>query len=357
MRIALATPLYPPESGGPATYAKLLEEELTKKGHQITLIKFSEVRKLPKLIRHLAYAQKVTKAAKDADLVYALDPVSTGFPAVFGAMLARKPFYLRVAGDYAWEQGVQHYGVTDILDDFINRNNYKRQVQILKSIQLFVAKKAQRVVVPSNYLKRIVEAWGIENEKISIVYNAPGETGIPSARPLTGPYFVTAGRFVPWKGMEAVIHAYKRFAGDTKLVLVGSGPQERMLKELVTNEQLERHVIFTGSISREETLNYMRHAEAFILNTRYEGMSHAILEAFAVGVPVLTTPVGGNVELVEDKVTGLFFTYNAVDEIVDALKRIQSDGWLKAKVVTNAKEKVAEFTKEKTIEGTLQALS
>ena len=55
MRLVLATPLYPPDPGGPATYAKVLEEELPKRGWQVDLVKFGDVRALPKVRRHFAY--------------------------------------------------------------------------------------------------------------------------------------------------------------------------------------------------------------------------------------------------------------------------------------------------------------
>src|SRR3990167_7909869 len=105
MRIVIATPLYPPEIGGPATYAKLLFEGLPEKGIEVELVKFSDVRHLPKIIRHIAYFLRVLKAARNANVVLALDPVSVGLPAMKAAQKARKPFVVKIVGDYAWEQG------------------------------------------------------------------------------------------------------------------------------------------------------------------------------------------------------------------------------------------------------------
>ncbi len=76
MRLVIATPLYPPEPGGPATYAKLLEEGLPSRGIEVTLVKFSDVRKYPKVFRHMAYKGRVKKALRNADAVLALDPAS-----------------------------------------------------------------------------------------------------------------------------------------------------------------------------------------------------------------------------------------------------------------------------------------
>src|SRR5882757_11201743 len=105
MKILLATPLYPPDSGGPSTYAKMLADELPKRGIEVTLLKFSEVRHLPPGVRHIAYFLKCISRARGVDAVYALDPVSVGVPASFAAKVLGKKFILRVPGDYAWEQG------------------------------------------------------------------------------------------------------------------------------------------------------------------------------------------------------------------------------------------------------------
>src|SRR3989338_1641940 len=119
MKLVIATPLYPPEIGGPATYSRLLEEGLPMKGIEVELVKFSEVRHLQKLIRHYVYYRRVLKAARGADAVLALDPVSVGLPAMWAAKRAKKPFVVKIVGDYAWEQGRQRFGVEAELDDFV----------------------------------------------------------------------------------------------------------------------------------------------------------------------------------------------------------------------------------------------
>src|SRR3989338_4633570 len=118
-KIVIATPLYPPESGGPATYAKVLEQELPKHGFEVTLVKFSDVRK--RWFRHLRYFRLMLKAARGADLVYALDAVSVGFPAMLAAKGRRKRFVVKVVGDFAWEQGSQRFQKVGSLDEFVRR--------------------------------------------------------------------------------------------------------------------------------------------------------------------------------------------------------------------------------------------
>lgn len=358
-KLVVATPLYPPEAGGPATFAKIIEEELPKHGWEVTLVKFRDVRHLPKLVRHVIYALRVWAAALEADAVLALDPVSVGLPALWAARKTRKPLYLRVGGDYAWEQGTQRFGITETLDAFVARKTYPLPVRILRRIQLRVAQGAKTVMVQSGYLKRIVAAWGVPESKIRVVANAaPDLREGPFSRPgVGGRYLVSIGRLVPWKGMEAALQAFEGLPTHPTLVIVGDGPERQKLEHLVRNRGLAGRVIFTGSLPHEETLRYLAHAEAFILNTRYEGLSHLILESLALGIPVLTTAAGGNPDIVKDGETGVVFPYDDIEAMRAAVTKITNDAPLRERLIANGKKLVAGFTKEKMIEEVVRAIS
>lgn len=297
MRLVLATPLYPPELGGPATYAKLLMDGLPALGVEPVLVPFSQVRRFPKLVRHIAYYRKVLSVLKSADAVLALDPVSTGLPALRAAQHLHKPFFVKIVGDYAWEQGKQRFGITESLDEFVRSKQPHAGVRLLQQIQTRVAKRATRVIVPSNYLKGIVEAWGVPSEKIVVVRNSvdvsvlgkvPEEVGI-----LTRPRIVTAGRLVPWKGIEGVIDA----VSTTPLVIAGEGPEAARLEAYA--KEKKSHVVFTGALEHEDLLATLAACDLFVLNSTYEGLSHLLLEAIALGVPTIATNVGGNPEAVQ----------------------------------------------------------
>lgn len=363
MRLVLATPLYPPEPGGPATYAKLLGEKLPVRGTVVEIVKFSDVSFYPKLVRHFAYFWRVFRAALGADAVYALDPVSTGLPACLAAMLARKPLYVRIAGDYAWEQGTQRFGVTDMLDEFVTKDSYGMAVKLLKNVQTYVARKAKRVVVPSDYLKRMVAAWGIPEENIVVVYNAAPKFGegaeLPRPKDAPSSYIVTLCRLVPWKGVAALIRVLEELRAkgeNVSLVVIGSGPEEQRLKRMAVHLKLKEYVVFTGALPSAAAHAYVKHADAFILNTRYEGFSHVLLEAFALGTSVITTNVGGNAELVEHEKTGLIVPFDDVTALTDAVTRVRSDAALRDRLTTNARVKVGEFSRDRVADETVAAL-
>lgn len=362
-RLVVATPLYPPELGGPATYAYILEQELPKQGVTIELVKFAGVRHLPKLIRHLAYFFKVLKALRSADAILALDPVSVGLPSMLAARIARKPLFLKVGGDYAWEQGTQRFGVSSSLDVFVHEHEVPLPVRILRIIQGHVASDARRVIAPSKYLKGIVATWGVPLERIMVVYNGvqtETEGTLPEALSTRShPHIVTVGRLVPWKGIPGLIDAVVTIGEEfpeASLTIVGDGP-ERTTLETYANTRLPDRVIFTGALSHADTLAIIKDAEVLVLNSTYEGLSHLLIEAASLGLPIVATSVGGNPEVIQEGVSGLLVPPGDSGALVEALTRICTDTTLREQLRAGALESASRFTQEAMIMGTIEALN
>src|SRR6185437_15672344 len=302
MKILLATPLYPPDSGGPSTYAKMLVDELPRRGIEVTLVKFGDVKHLPPGVRHVVYFFKCISNARDVDAVYALDPVSVGMPAALAAMLMSKKFLLRVPGDYAWEQGRQRFGVTEELDEFQTKK-YNPGVERLRRIQKFVARHAVKIVVPSQYMQRVVSGWVADAKKVEVIYSSvqlPVEYELPPALPQgkTKKFeVVTIARRVPWKGIEGL--------------------------ERVVARQEGWHFTLLADLSHKEAMGLVKMADVFALNSTYEGLSHALIEAMALGTPIVATNVGGNPELITSGQNGLLIPPKDDQALYEALKQIE----------------------------------
>ena len=116
MKVLIATSIFPPDIGGPATYSKILADELPKHGVDVDVLSYGFIsHEAPKIFRYLFYFLKIFKRAFGADLIYAQDPVFGLAPCV-ASLILRKPFVLKVVGDYAWEQGVNRFGVKELLN-------------------------------------------------------------------------------------------------------------------------------------------------------------------------------------------------------------------------------------------------
>lgn len=361
MNILVATGLYPPEGGGPATYAKALFDELPKIGVSVEILPFSRVRKYPKIVRHFVYFFLCLKYGKRVDVVYALDPVSVGFPSRIAAFLLRKKFAVKVVGDYAWEQGMQRFGVTDLLDEFVTKQ-YGFFVSLLRGVQYVVARSAHQVVVPSEYLKKIVISWKVKKDKIAVIYNAaPDVSGVGHKKVLRGllkyhdKYIVTVARLVPWKGIKELVDAVAGLEGaglSTRLLVIGDGPERENLEKYAAEHTKEKTVSFTGRLTNDITLAYIKAADVFALNTGYEGFSHLLLEAQALGTPTVTTNVGGNPEIITHGKNGLLVKYQDVNGLRKALTRALTDEAFRRSSAAAAKRKAAKFSKERMISDT-----
>ena len=88
------------------------------------------------------------------------------------------------------------------------------------------------------------------------------------------------------------------------MTFVGDGPDLPMLERFTKEQGLSPHVRFAGSLKRPEVLSLLEHSDAMILPSRKEGLPRSIIEAFARGVPVIASAVGGVPELVLDGSTG-----------------------------------------------------
>ncbi len=114
-------------------------------------------------------------------------------------------------------------------------------------------------------------------------------------------WLVNTARLVHQKGTDETIRALSSLPANVKFLIVGSGPDEEMLKKLVKELNLEDRVIFVGPVDRSEVTKYRRASDIFVAPSRSEGLGNAFLSAMASRLPVVTTQEGGLAEFVFDK--------------------------------------------------------
>ncbi len=361
MKILLAAGIFPPDIGGPATYAQMLDDELPKMGIDVMVVPYGLVRSLPKAIRHLAYMRLLWKESKGCSIIYALDPMSVGVPSRIVAMLKQKTFVVRLGGDYAWEQGVQRYGVKDTLDAYTAHHSPRPlMVRFMAWLQTFVVKGARVVVVPSKYMQGIVSSWGMPNEKIRVVYSALHALAPLDSRQILREDFLFSGlvissvaRLTPWKGMQTLIElvALRVTRGEViTLVIGGDGPQRLELEQLVQSLGVSKHVRFVGALTRDAMAAVVYASDIFILNTAYEGLSHQLLEVMDIGTPIITTNIGGNPELITNGVEGILVPVNDLEAIDTAISNLHSNPDLGTRLSVAAKHRVTFFKSDSVIE-------
>jgi glycosyltransferase involved in cell wall biosynthesis len=159
---------------------------------------------------------------------------------------------------------------------------------------------------------KFVEA-GLPAEKIVVKPNfvAPD----PGDRNGSGDEVLFVGRLAPEKGPSTLLHAWQRVDSRIPLRIVGDGP----LRGDMENEKSSRrlaNVLFDGLLPRQQVIAAMSHARFLVFPSQwYECFPVTIVEAFACGVPVITSRLGAMAEIVEDGRTGLHFTPGDPDDL------------------------------------------
>lgn len=167
-------------------------------------------------------------------------------------------------------------------------------------------------------------------------------------------YLFFVGTIEPRKNLVNVFSGYYKFIKSSKLKipLVIAGARGWKYKKIFSylkkiNQQLGWQAIqYIGKITDRERYALLKHAQAFLFPTKYEGFGFPVLEAMAVGCPVLTAKVGALPEYITDQ--ALFVDQMQPIEISLGIKKILSDSELREKLSLAGPELATQFTWEKT---------
>jgi glycosyltransferase involved in cell wall biosynthesis len=156
-----------------------------------------------------------------------------------------------------------------------------------------------------------------------------------------GPTLAFAGRLTAQKSLDVGIEAARR--AGVALAIAGDGPDRAALERL-------GHARFLGSLPRTRVLELLRAADASLLCSSWENFPHTVVEALAVGTPVISTRTGGVEEVVRDGVNGLVVPPGDPGPLADAIRRFVDDGALAASLRANAAPSVAGYASDRVYE-------
>jgi len=168
--------------------------------------------------------------------------------------------------------------------------------------------------------------------EIPIIYNGVDtRTFRPAAEHRQGleVNILCVGRLIERKGQHHLLHAFAnlriRCNHRIHLMLVGTGDAKELLQGLAAQLDIADMVTFTGLVSRDDMPAAYRQADIFVLPSQNEGMSIAVLEAMASGLPVVVTDTGGTAELVREGVNGYIVPWADAPALTDALVALALD--------------------------------
>ena len=139
---------------------------------------------------------------------------------------------------------------------------------------------------------------------------------------------VSVGRLTEQKNFDSLIEAFSKISNefkDYKLIIYGEGEQRKHLEDKIVRLHMKEKILLPGVVDDVKEKIYK--SAVFVLPSLYEGMPNALMEAMALGLPVISTDCscGGPRELIDNEVNGLLVKVNDVDDLTNAIKKILKD--------------------------------
>src|SRR3990167_5429164 len=180
--------------------------------------------------------------------------------------------------------------------------------RINKAIVRVLYPRADRVLVVSRGVcAELEQRFGVAAERLQVIYNPydlPRLAQLAAQAPaleIEGEYIVSVGRLVPNKNFHLLIKAYQQAGLQEKLVILGEGPEQAGLQQLIVDLQLEGRVILAGFLDNPYAV--MGRARYAVFSSLAEGFPNAMAEAMALGLPVIATDCeSGPAEILHDRI-------------------------------------------------------
>lgn len=289
--------------GGQAVQADDILKRLRQNGFTVGFIplntrlpgllsEFQKIRYIRTLLTWPVYVSRLLVNIPRYDVLHLFSASYSSFLlAPAPAAIISKLFRKRVVLNYHSGEAVDHL---------------RRSLPVVQKVLRFV----DCVVVPSEYLNQVFGKYGIKTTVIPNVVDL--EAFSFQERHVFHPRFLVTRMLEPLYNIECILNAFRliqsRFPSAV-LTILGTGSQEHYLKKLASNLELQ-HVDFIGRVERQTIPQYYR-IHDFVLNaSNIDNLPLSILEAFAAGLPVISTEAGGIPSMITDRETGMLVPLN-----------------------------------------------
>ena len=204
-----------------------------------------------------------------------------------------------------------------------------------------IYKKIDLVITPSVFYKKKIEESEVFDCEIVHIPNFLPEGTIYKNIRKGGDYFLYFGRLSKEKGLHILIKGYVKSGATKPLYIVGTGPEEDAVRKYITKYALNDKIKLLGFKSGDELRGLIGNAVCVcLLSTWYENGPYSIMEAQALGRPVLVSTLGGLPELVIDKANGRINNPNTTKKVAELLKYCENkEDWDYEKIVDFAANK------------------
>mgnify|MGYP000185719812 CR=1 FL=1 len=208
---------------------------------------------------------------------------------------------------------------------------------------------ADRIIVLDEIIQAEAISVGILPEKIKLISNGIDATLFYTATKnkelettFKGKTIVLfVGRLVKEKSIPTLLNAFEKALKNSPnlhLILVGKGPDQSMLESLAKELKIQHQITFAGN--QDDVRPYLALADIFVLPSNTEGMSNALLEGMAAGIPCLATPVGASPSVLDHGKCGLLLPVGDVDIWAQTLSELDHDPERRASLGQAARRRI-----------------
>ena len=210
--------------------------------------------------------------------------------------------------------------------------------------------KADYIQAISNYLADWAKNMGAKSVEVvpnGISVEKSIRSKVHKVESQNNKIIITTSRLVYKNGIDTLIKAMAELRvqhrmSNIKLQILGSGPEEKKLKDLAKDLKVDDVVQFLGHIEPEHVYDYLAGADIFVRPSRSEGLGSSFLEAMGAGLPVIGAPVGGIPDFLKDGETGLFCKVDDPKDLAEKIKKLIMDENLAKRTAENGRRLVLE---------------
>ena len=236
----------------------------------------------------------------------------------------------------------------------INKNYILRNL----FMQIFAGAKAI-IVLATRFKKELIDL-GVSPSKIHVVttmFSKDIFKGVTPKLPRNYPHLLFLSRIIRDKGIYELVDAFERVRTqfpDLKLTIAGDGPELKALTRYVNDKNFGNSVLFTGYVRNSAKAKVFLESDIYILPTYSEGCPVSLLEAMAAGLAVITSSVGGIVDIIDDDVNGILLKYPTPFHIATGLRRLLSDRKFCETIQDNNRRKAWDHYEAKIVTGIIE---